>query len=125
MNILFPESLLFYPAIGFFAEILFHVLPFGALVFLTTAIYKKEITNKTIWFMILIVAALEPTYQIVFMDSFPGWASILVWVNLYLFNTLQLLIFKRFDFIAMYFSRLMYYFIWHIVWGHFRLELLF
>ena len=31
MNVLFPESLLFYPAIGFLVEIVFHVLPLAGL----------------------------------------------------------------------------------------------
>ena len=37
----------------------------------------------------------------------------------------QLLIFKRCDFVTMYALRLAYYDIWHLAWGHVRLELLF
>ena len=37
----------------------------------------------------------------------------------------ELLIFKRYDFIAMYAFRLVYYLIWHIVWGYARLRSLF
>ncbi|VVB87971.1 Uncharacterised protein [uncultured archaeon] len=41
LNILFPESLLFYPAIGFFVEILFHVLPLSILLISLTSIFKN------------------------------------------------------------------------------------
>ncbi len=125
MNIPFPESLLFYPAIGFFVEIVFHVLPLTVLMFLLTSIFKNANREKLIWLCIVIVAVLEPVYQILFMESFPGWAIVAVGVNLFLFNLTQLVIFKKYDFISMYSFRLIYYLIWHIGWGYFRLELLF
>lgn len=128
MNILFPKSLLFYPAIGFFVEILFHVLPLTILLFLLTSIFKKISYQKIIWLCIPIVSLSEPVYQTINMFSsnhFPVWASVTIFLNLFLFNLLQLLIFKRYDFIAMYSFRLIYYLIWHIVWGYLRLELLF
>ncbi len=125
MNIQYPESLLFYPTIGFFVEIVFHVLPLTALFFLITAIFKTYDAGKVTWFCIPIVAILEPTYQAIYMQANPTWVIVSVWVNLFFFNSVQLLIFKRYDFITMYFFRLIFYLIWHIAWGYFRLELLF
>lgn len=37
----------------------------------------------------------------------------------------RLALFKRYDFVTMYTFRLVYYLLWHIVWGVIRLRLLF
>jgi len=124
LNIPFPDSLLFYPAIAFFVEIVFHVIPVGIILSISTAIFKNSDKKKLTLFSIILVALIEPTFQIM-MDDYPIWALIITWVNLYLFNLFQLLTFKRYGFIAMYLFRLIYYLIWHILWGHFRLDLLF
>jgi len=124
MNILYPESLLFYPVMGFLVEILFHVLPLAVLLFLFNAIFKTTANPVLVWVAMVIVALLEPTYQII-MDPYPIWALITVWVNLFLFNMLQMLVFRKFDFVSMFALRLFYYLFWHIIWGGMRLDLLF
>jgi hypothetical protein len=48
-----------------------------------------------------------------------------VGVHIYVFNALQLYVFKRYDFLSMYAFRLVYYLHWHVVWGYMRLQLLF
>ncbi len=128
MNVLFPESLLFYPAIGFFVEILFHVLPLSILLISLTLIFKNANHKNIIWICILTVSLLEPIYQTMPLFSssqYPLWVAAIVLINLFLFNLSQLFIFKRYDFISMYSFRLVYYLIWHIVWGYMRLKLLF
>lgn len=128
INILLPESLLFYPVIGFFVEIIFHVLPLSLLLYFLSSTLKIMNHEKIIWVCVVVVSQLEPFYQTTFMtDSnyYPVWSMVLVWINLFLFNVTQLIIFKRSDFISMYSFRLVYYFFWHIVWGYFRLEWLF
>ncbi|MGF7080342.1 hypothetical protein [Mucilaginibacter sp. UYCu711] len=122
MNIAFPESLLFYPLIGFLAEILFHVLPMTVLLFCLSSIFENTDIQKIIWFSIVVIATLEPIYQVSAMAAYPIWAIILVWINLYLFNLTQLIIFKQFDFTAMYLFRLIYYLFWHVLWGYARLR---
>lgn len=126
-NILFPESLLFYPAIGFFVEILFHVLPLSILLISLTSIFKNLSYKYIIWICILIAALLDPIYQIEWMGSlnrYPLWAVAYVGLHVFLINLFQLLIFKRYDFISMYSFRLVYYILWHIVWGYIRLKVL-
>lgn len=125
MNIEFPKALLFYPAIGFLVEILFHVLPLYVFLSLFTLFLKKLSHKKAIYICIVIVATIEPTYQAIYMDSSPNWAIIVTWLNLFLFNITQLAIFKKYDLITMYSFRLIYYAFWHIVWGYIRLNLLF
>jgi hypothetical protein len=126
INILFPESLLFYPAIGFFSEILFHVLPLTVLLIVLPSIFNNKSHKTIFWISILVVALVEPIYQVMPMsvsNQFPLWAIAVVGLNLFLFDLTQLLIFKRYDFISMYAFRLVYYLIWHILWGYLRLKL--
>jgi hypothetical protein len=126
MNVRFPESLAFYPAIGFAVEILFHVLPLTLLLVVLTAIFKQVSHETLVWVCIAIVALLEPVFQVGPMDpASPLWARIVVGCNLLAFNLAQLYLFKRYDFISMYAFRLVYYLVWHIVWGYFRLQVLF
>jgi hypothetical protein len=40
-------------------------------------------------------------------------------------NICQLHLFKRYDFVSMFAFRLAYYAVWHVVWGHVRLGVLF
>jgi len=128
MNIPFPKSLLFYPAIGFLVEIVFHVLPLTVLLISLTTIFKDISYTSILWICIMIVALLEPVFQVSLMitsSHFPLWALCLVWLNIFMFNLSQLLIFNRYDFISMYSFRLVYYLFWHIGWGYLRLKILF
>lgn len=125
-NILFPASLLFYPAIGFFVEILFHVLPLTLLLVALTSLFRNLRFDKILWISIVIVALLEPVYQTLWMGGrYPLWAVAYVGFQVFLINLFQLIIFKRYDFISMYSFRLVYYLFWHIGWGYIRLKVLF
>ena len=123
----FPDSLLFYPSIGFVVEILFHVLPLTVLLIVLTLLFKNLGFEEIIWPCILFVALLEPVFQTAlgFSRSYPPWVTGFVALHIFLLNICQLTIFKRYDFVSMYSFRLMYYFLWHILWGVFRLKLLY
>ena len=128
INITFPVSLIFYPAIGYFAEILFHLLSLSIVIFISTTLFRKSRNKKIIWISIIIVSFIEPIYQIIAMGVSNQYSlSILVHtgLNVFLINLSQLIIFKYYDFISMYFFRLVYYLFWHILWGYLRLEILF
>lgn len=128
INVPFPESLLFYPVVGFFAEILFHVLPLSLLLIFLSSMFKAANRNKIIWFSIAVVALLEPIYQTLWMvslDRYPVWAVAYDATHVLAINLLQLIIFRRYDFVSMYAFRLVYYLFWHIGWGALRLEILF
>ena len=124
INVLFPFSLLFYPAIGFLVEILFHIFPLSVLFFFTTSIFHSSHSNIRWWPIILIVALLEPTFQIIFIDAF-SIVAIIIWLNIYFFNLVQLYTYSKFGFISMYILRIIYYSVWHIIWGYYRLDILF
>jgi hypothetical protein len=123
----YPDSLLFYPTIGFVAEIFFHVLPLTLLLVILSALFKNLTFEQIVWPCIIFVALWEPVFQTRFSLSaaYPWTAVIFIAVHNFLFNFIQLALFKRFDFVTMYGFRLVYYLLWHIVWGVIRLRLLF
>jgi hypothetical protein len=123
----FPDSLLFYPTIGFVVEIVFHVLPLTLLLLLASALFKSLPFESLVWPCIFLVALLEPIFQTWFGFSrpYPAWVFAFVAVHNFLLNFTQLALFKRYDFVTMYSFRLVYYLFWHIVWDFFRLKLLF
>lgn len=125
MNVPFPRSLLFYPAIGFVVEIVFHVLPLSLLLIVLTNLSKTTNFDSLIWPCLIVVALLEPIYQTIMGSQMPVWATVYVFLHVFLFNMLELVIFKRYDFVSMYAFRMMYYLFWHILWGYARLKLLF
>ena len=104
MNVPFPESLLFYPVIGFMAEIVFHVLPLSLLLMALPTIFKNIRLGTTVWISILIVALLEPTFQAVLnvidapligaSHQYTWWAVGYDWLHIFLINLFQLLMFR-------------------------------
>jgi hypothetical protein len=75
----------------------------------------------------LLVALLEPVLQTAwgFSQQYPLWVTVFVALHIFLFNAAQLVVFKQYDFVSMITMRLVYYLLWHIVWGMLRLSWLF
>lgn len=122
INVPFPGSVLFYPAIGYIVEVFFHVLPIAAIAFVLSEFSKLKL-NTIVWISIVSVALLEPLYQVWFTSHTSVFTSIYTGIHVFLFSLAQLFIFKRFDFASMYLFRIIFYLVWHIVWGEIRLEL--
>jgi hypothetical protein len=96
MNIPFPASLLFYPAIDFFVQILFHVLPLTVLLVTLSSIFKNVCQEKLIWICIFIVSPLEPIYHMLDMNSLGThslWAVALVGLHVFLINFFRVVYF--------------------------------
>jgi putative Mn2+ efflux pump MntP len=126
MNIPFPQSLAFYPVIGFVVEILFHIVPLFLFSFILSFFFKNDRQFRLIWPCLIAVSFLEPIYQIMAaIGELPGWALGAIGINVWGINIMQLMIFKRYGFISMYAFRLVYYLAWHIIWGYLRLHILF
>jgi hypothetical protein len=135
MNVPFPQSLLFYPVISLMVEILFHLLPLTALLTVVPMMARHRQSETTVQASLLLVALLEPAYQTwaaVTETPIVGApasyaASTVTYDALHIFaiNLCQLQVFRRYDFVSMYAFRFVYYAIWHIVWGHIRLGVLF
>jgi hypothetical protein len=128
LNVTFPLSLLFYPAIGFVVEVVFHLLPLAVLLPVLTSRRLALESNRAMWDAMVVVSLLEPAFQVGPMlgsPHYPSWAVAFLAGHLLVFNLLQLFAFKRYDFMAMYAMRLAYYAVWHVAWGHVRLRVLF
>ena len=126
LNVEFPHSLLFYPSIGYIVEIIFHVLPFTLCFFIVTTIFKQLDQTKALLIVIPLIALIEPIFQIInFGRNYPFWAVAYVGVNILVINLSQLWLFVKYDFVSMYALRLVYYLLWHIIWGGLRLRWLF
>lgn len=126
LNVLGPTSIWYYSAISYAVEILFHVLPISLLIWLVTSLTVTNDLEVVIWISIIVVATLEPIFQThYFVGKYPAWVIAAVGLHLFVFNIFQLALFKQFDFVAMLSFRLMYYLIWHILWGHYRLARIF
>jgi hypothetical protein len=125
-NVPLPQSLLFYPVMGYVAETVFHLLPLSLLLLALPAV--RHLSRETaLWSCVVLVSLLEPLFQLAWAPSAkqPAWANAYVGLHVYVFNALQLYVFKRYDFLSMFAFRLVYYLHWHIVWGYVRLQLLF
>lgn len=127
INLPFPKSILFYPIMGYVVDILFHVVPLTLLLVVLLRVFKNVDRERILFVCILIVSIIEPVYQYMFIPSIgkPLWLDIFDGTRLFLFSFVQLNILKRYDFISMYSFRLVYYLLWHILWGSIRLLILF
>ena len=124
-NVPVPQALLFYPAIGFVAEIVFHVLPLAVLLLALSPLAGHLGRDRVVWIGVLLVAVLEPAFQVLFEGKAFTWGAAYTWLHVFAIAFLQLYVFRRFDFVTMYAFRLVYYAYWHILWGVIRLKVLF
>ena len=122
----FPGSLAFYPVMGYAATTVFQLVPLCAFTLALGTTARRMGHGVVIRIGMAAVSLIEPVYQVLFMagDS-PLWALVVVGIHVYLINLVQLAVFRRFDFLSMYLFRISYYLLWHVVWGHVRLSLLF
>ena len=125
VNVLFPHSIPFYPVMGYVAQVLFHISPFSLVYFVLSVLLGRTSNTSIIWISILIGALIEPVFQVVFSEGQPVWAVAYVGLHVFLIGLAEMLLFRRYDYVTMYSFRLSYYVLWHILWGHVRLNLLF
>ena len=120
INIPSPQSWLFYPAIGYVVEVVFHALPLALLLAVLRRSIKKSNTTIVIWLCIVFVSFLEPV-----LVHLRKGSSAYVGVFVFVFTLVELYVFRRYDFISMYSFRLVFYVWWHVTWGYMRLRWLF
>lgn len=127
LNVPPPQSLLFYPAIGFVAEVLLHVLPLALLLELGRPLLARVGRVAVLRSSLVATALLEPVLQLQLGGATPllSAAAVFVLLHVLAFNLVELWIFARHDFVSMLACRLAYYAYWHIIWGQLRLHWLF
>lgn len=119
-NVAMPDALRFYPAIAVFVEIMLHAVPIAVLVAL---LGMPTGFDGTFWRIAIPVAAIEAVLQAAYATSLG--TSVFSAVHLAVFGAVQVWMFWRFGFVWMLGFRLVYYVLWHMVWGVARLDLLF
>ncbi|MDH5667491.1 MAG: hypothetical protein OEY86_05720 [Nitrospira sp.] len=99
-----PQSLLFYPAIAYVAEIVFHLLPLSILVTFLDLLFKDRNPTGLVWLCIVLASCIEPIFQLSWRssESALSWVDAYVGLHVLAFNVLQFALFRRYDFIAMY-----------------------
>ena len=119
LNVALPGALLFYPAMAFLAQCLFHLVPLALLVALTGG------RGRAVPVIIGGAALIEPIFQVLAPGaaSLPAGLLAVLALHLFAFNLFQLLLFRRYGFVVMFAARLVYYLGWHILWGSARLVL--
>ncbi len=127
INVAWPQALLFYPAIGFIAEVIFHLVPLALLALVISRVPGLSGTRMALGLCIALTALVEPVFQVAasLTVGAPSALDLYVLVALFIFGVLQLIALRRFGFAAMYVLRLVYYSWWHLAWGPLRLEWLF
>jgi len=108
-NVPIPQAFLFYPAVGFVAEIIFHILSLGLLLLALNPLVGWLGKERVLWLGILLVAVIEPTFQVLFGGRAFSWGAVYTWIHVFAIAFLQLYVFRRFDFFSMYSFRLFYY----------------
>lgn len=124
INILAPDALLFYPSVALIAEIVFHVAPLGGVALIaeiwTKAARRLEAAGVAVAVMV------EPVLQVAWsVGHSPPWANAYVGFHLVVFNAVAVYLLRRYGFLGACMLRVSYYMVWHIIWGHIRLDLLF
>jgi hypothetical protein len=122
INVPLPDSLLFYPVMGYVVALLLHAIPLALLLPLVGKIFRSWAADSQIALCIVAVASLETVFQ---LSQATRHLAVFTAIHLFLFGLVELYIFRRFDFISMYAFRIIYYAYWHVAWGHMRLLWLF
>lgn len=117
MNIALPEALAYYPVAGFIAESVFHLVPLGIM----AALLRTR--DLPVW-AYAPAAISESAFQM-FWSGGLSPLGVLVAFHVLAFSTVQLVVFRRHGYTAMFCLRLMFYAAWHVAWGALRLPLLF
>jgi len=128
INVAPPAGLLFYLAIAQVVEVLFHLLPLAAFLWVGSRLIPATATTKNIfWAVAIALALLEPGFQLLADQQvdIPAWRNSYLVLHLFAFNLLQLALLRHYGFVAAITFRLSYYLVWHILWGTLRLEMSF
>ena len=126
INIEWPTSVLFYPVMGFVAEIVFHIVPLALVVPAFSRFSRAASGASGVVAPLLLVAPIEAIYQVLGTSSGGSvWLTRYLTLHMLAFGSAALLVLRRHGFGSLMTFRLTYYLIWHIAWGAVRLDLLF
>jgi hypothetical protein len=119
--------MLFYPAIAFVAESVFHVLPLTLLLGAAWAVTGRRPGPPLVVGGLALLALVEPAFQTglgLRRGPLSGLALFTA-IHVLAINAAQLWLLRRYGFLPMIWLRWIYYLVWHVAWGHWRLAWLF
>ncbi len=116
IHIDFPASVFVYTAGAIAVECLYRLIPIGSLYFLIAHLALRRRGEAIVfWALAVLTSLIEPLSQ-------AGLAGdrLLVWVlfaSIFAFNLVEAMLWRRFGWIALLLSRLVFYLIWHVAVG--------
>lgn len=127
INVLFPQSLLYYPVLGFIVDVLFHLIPVSLLYFLEGAVLPFPVKkDHRILMACLPCIFAEPVFQLgILTEGYSLFFKSLLFFFLTGYSICQLFLLVRRGFHFMLLFRYGHYFVWHILWGMIRLKVMF
>lgn len=116
-----PIALAFYPLMALIAQLVLHLLPFAIVLWVLSQTFVAWPLGLRIRLAVVLSASVEAVFQVA-DSAAPSYGltllSAFVAIQVFAFGLTELYIFRRFDFVSMYFFRLTYYGYWHILWGN-------
>ena len=125
LNVPIPIALLFYPPVGLVAEVVFHLLPLAILRATFAVPGSGSVGAGPARIAFVLTALVEPIFQVAVEEDPLSGRAVYTGLHVLAVSSLQLVVFRRYDFASMYAFRLIYYAYWHVAWGALRLVLLF
>ena len=114
--------MLFYPGGAILVEVVYRLLPVPLLLWLiSNLLLRGRAQTGVFWVLALLSALIEPATQD--LDAFKFGGSVVLvasaFVPDYLLNLAQVVMFRRYGFLAAIFTRVCFYLIWHVAYGNF------
>jgi hypothetical protein len=127
INIAPPQAFLFYPLMGYVAETAFHLVPLSLVLLAARLVTGARPSGRIVWVAIGVAALVEPVFQAsgIFGTGSVVALEIFMLAHLTLFSVVLLALYRRYGFVTAFAFRLVYYLVWHILWGTARLQILF
>lgn len=122
INVPLPWGWLYYPVMGFVAEVTLHLLPLTLLLAGFHWLTRHPARGVTLWSCVALASVPESILQVVTgtTDGAAAGLNAIVAVHLLAFGFAELWLLRHHGFLAMYGMRLIYYLWWHILWGVLR-----
>lgn len=124
INVPLPAAILFYPAMGYVAQMALHIVPLAILLSIGKTFFSPSSVHRRLWVSIVLVSMLESVFQVSasLSDGKLTLLGSLVAIHLFVFGLVELYLFRRFDYATMFIFRMTYYAYWHLAWGTLRLQ---
>ncbi|MSP21875.1 MAG: hypothetical protein EXR66_02465 [Dehalococcoidia bacterium] len=96
-----------------------HAVPLAILLTLLGRLFGGNASNTPVILSSGLVALIEPGLQLLCgLSGQPfSWADVYTGPHVLAFTAVHLYVFRRYDFVALYSFRIIYYALWHVIWG--------